>query len=100
MLTTKSATSTPKSVYVPIRWSLCDAEEKPTPGFAAALATLHAVRAEGGRVILSAPWLDDYRGNARLMRWATAHEVPYDELGHADAETTHILIGDKCVPTK
>jgi len=58
------------------------------------VALLERERKAGAAVTIDAPWLDDYRGHAKLMRWATEHGVPYDEVGHCHSDVTHVLIGE------
>lgn len=70
------------------------ADERPLARAANAVALLELEREAGAKVTLDAPWLDDYRGHAKLMRWATENNVPYDEIGHMSGDTTHVLIGE------
>lgn len=93
MLTTASAAST-KVIYFPIQFSVMDEMENPVARVANVAALLELEREAGGFVIIDAPWLDDYRGYAKVMRWATEHHLPYDEIGHCSDTTTHILIGE------
>lgn len=78
---------------------MCDGEERAVvEALAGVIALLTVERAAGSVVTLDAPWVTFYRGNAKLMRWATEHDIPYDEIGGMDPNTTHILIGDCLFP--
>ncbi len=78
---------------------MCDAGDRAVvETLAPVIKLLTAERAAGSVVTLDSPWVNFYRGNAKLMRWATEHDIPYDEIGGMDPDTTHILVGDCLFP--